>query len=95
MWPLRARTIPAREIVEAAVLSREAFRREFGWGMRIGAGGLWGGVGWLYAARGKLELYISRTDRLVLVRLRSRRPLLMTPEADERFVDALRAVSRG
>ena len=95
LWPLRVRTIPAREIAEAAVLSREAFRREFGWGMRIGAGGLWGGFGWLYTSKGLLGLYVSRTDRVVLVRLRTGRPLLVTPEGDERFVAALRALSRG
>jgi hypothetical protein len=95
LWPLRARAIPTREIAEAAVLSRDAFRREFGWGMRIGAGGLWGGFGWLYTSKGLLGLYVSRTDRVVLVRLRTGRPLLVTPESDERFVAALRALSRG
>ncbi|HEY7142119.1 MAG TPA: PH domain-containing protein [Methylomirabilota bacterium] len=95
LWPLRARGIPAREIGETVVLSREAFRREFGWGMRIGAGGLWGGFGWLYTSKGLLGLYVSRTDRVVLVRLRTGRPLLVTPEGDDRFVAALRAVSRG
>jgi hypothetical protein len=48
LWPLRVRSIPAHEIVEAVALSREAFRREFGWGLRIGGGGLWGGFGWVY-----------------------------------------------
>jgi hypothetical protein len=95
LWPLRVRIIPAHEVAEAAMLSREAFRREFGWGMRIGAGGLWGGFGWLYTSKGLLGLYVSRTDRLVLVRLRTGRPLLVTPESDERFVAALRALSRG
>jgi hypothetical protein len=90
-WPLRVRAIPAREVAEAVVLSRDAFRREFGWGMRIGAGGLWGGFGWLYTRKGLLGLYVSRTDRVVLVRLRTGRPLLVTPEGDERFVAALRA----
>jgi len=42
-----------------------------------------------------LDLYVSRTDRLVLVRLRAGRPLRLTPERDEGFVDALRALSRG
>jgi hypothetical protein len=92
-WPLRVRAIPAREIAEAVLLSRDAFRREFGWGMRIGAGGLWGGFGWLYTRKGLLELYVSRTDRLVLVRVRTGRALLLTPESDERFVAALRAVT--
>jgi hypothetical protein len=92
-WPLRVRTIPAREVADAVMLSREVFRREFGCGMRIGAGGLWGGFGWLYTGKGLLGLYVSRTDRLVLVRLRTGRSLLVTPEGDERFVAALRAVT--
>jgi len=92
-WPLRLRAIPARDIAEAVVLSRDAFRREFGWGMRIGAGGLWGGFGWLYTRKGLVGLYMSRTDRVVLVRLRTGRPLLLTPDGDERFVAALRAVT--
>jgi hypothetical protein len=61
--------------------------------MRIGAGGLWGGFGWLYTRKGLLDLYVSRTDRFVLVRLRTGRPLLITPDADERFVAAFRAVA--
>jgi hypothetical protein len=95
LWPRRVRTIPACEIAGAVVLSREAFRREFGWAMRIGAGGLWGGFGWLYTSKGLLGLYVSRTDRGVLVRLRTDRPLVVTPEGDERFVAVLRDVSRG
>jgi hypothetical protein len=95
LWPLRVRSIPAREVGEAVVFTRETFRREYGGGMRIGAGGLWGGFGWLYTSKGLLGLYVSRTDRLVLLRLRTKRPLLVTPDDDERFVAALRAVSRG
>lgn len=93
-WPLRSRRIAARDIARAETLSRDAFRRDFGWAMRIGAGGLWGGFGWLYTRQGMLDLYVSRTDRLVLVRLHAGRPLLLTPEGDERFVAALHAVSR-
>jgi hypothetical protein len=67
LWPLRIRSIPAHEIVEAVALSRETFRREFGWGSRIGAGGLWGGFGWVYTRKGWVGLYVSRTDRFVLL----------------------------
>ncbi len=92
-WPLRVRLIPAREVAEVGVLSPEVLRGEFGWGMRIGAGGLWGGLGWLYTRNGLLDLYVSRTDRFVLVRLRAGRPLPVTPDADERFAAALRALA--
>jgi hypothetical protein len=94
-WPLRSQRIAAGDIAGADLLSRESFRRDFGWGMRIGAGGLWGGFGWLYTRRGLVDLYVSRTDRFVLVRRRAGRPLLLTPERDASFVDALRALSRG
>jgi hypothetical protein len=94
-WPLRSRRIAASNIAGGEMLSREAFRRDFGWGVRIGAGGLWGGFGWLYTRRGLVDMYVSRTDRFVLVRRRAGRPLLLTPERDESFVDALQALSRG
>jgi hypothetical protein len=51
------------------MLAREAFRRELRLGVRIGAGGLWGGFSWLCHRGRALDLYVSRTDRLVLVRL--------------------------
>jgi len=94
-WPLRSQRIAAGDIAGADLLSRESFRRDFGWGMRIGAGGLWGGFGWLYTRRGLVDMYVSRTDRFVLVRRRAGRPLLLTPERDESFADALQALSRG
>ena len=81
-WPLYARVM-AGALLGIAV--GEAFGRR----------GLWGGFGWLYTSKGLLGLYVSRTDRVVLVRLRTGRPLLVTPEDDERFVAALRDVSRG
>jgi hypothetical protein len=90
----RSRTIPARRSRRSS-LSREAFRREFGWAMRDRRGRSLGRVRLALHPKGLLGLYVSRTDRLVLVRLRSSRPLLVTPEGDERFVAALRAVSRG
>jgi hypothetical protein len=36
--------------------------------------------------RTTFSMWISRTDRLVLVELRGARPLLVTPETPERFV---------
>jgi hypothetical protein len=93
-WPLRSRRIAAADLAGAELLSRETFRRDFGWGLRIGAGGLWGGFGWLYTRKGLLELYISRTDGFVLVRRRAGRPLLLTPERPEHFAEALRPLSR-
>ena len=71
-------------------MTRADLRQEIGWGMRIGAGGLWGGFGWLWTARrGVVWMYISRLDRFVWVEQANERPLLITPDRDEAFVLAL------
>jgi hypothetical protein len=57
--------------------------------MRIGAGGLWGGFGLLKTERETFSMWISRTDELVIVRLRGARSLLVTPEDPRRFVASL------
>ena len=51
----RRATSPGRRCCPAKGLPTD-----FGWGMRIGAGGLWGGFGWLYT-RKILDLDVSRT----------------------------------
>ncbi|HSA21334.1 MAG TPA: PH domain-containing protein, partial [Myxococcota bacterium] len=66
-------------------------RAEIGRGARFGAGGLWGGFGWLLTPRGKLSMYVSRSEPMVLIRFRARQPLLITPEQPERFLAALTA----
>jgi hypothetical protein len=74
--------------------SRE-FRDEHGWAMRIGAGGLWGGFGWLWTSRrGLVEFYVSRLDGYVLLERRTGRPLLFTPVEPERVASALSEVAR-
>jgi hypothetical protein len=89
VWPTRSRLVPGHTIEDARVLSGPDFRREYGWGMRVGAGGLWGGFGLLRTRTATFSMWISRTDELVLVRLRGARPLLVTPEAPRRFVEQL------
>jgi len=89
VWPLRSRAIARRDVVGVRIVDRSEFRRDFGWGVRIGAGGLWGGFGLLKTRRTTFSMWISRTDRVVLVELRGARPLLVTPEQPERFVTML------
>jgi len=92
VWPARRRLIPRSEIAGARVLVRERCRAELGWGGRIGVGGLGGGFGWAWTSkRGLVDLYVSRTDGLVLVERRAGRPLLLTPERPDELVRALRA----
>ena len=94
VWPLRERLIPRQEITEAIALSGKQFRAQIGWGVRVGAGGLWGGFGYLLTPQGKMDMYISRTDPLVVVRLRGGRPLLITPERPSLFVEQVSALAR-
>ena len=93
VWPMRERHIAARALRGAERLTRSEFRERYGWGMRVGAGGLWGAFGILVTPKQNFGLYVSRTDVLVLVRLADDRPLLITPAEPERFVAELNALS--
>ena len=93
-FPGRRVEIPAHDVTGARVLGAEEFKREFGLSLRVGAGGLWGGFGWLWTSRGGwVEFYVSRTDGFVLVARRAGTPLLVTPEDPEGFAEALRVQS--
>jgi hypothetical protein len=91
VWPLRTRVIDRAAIETVRVVAACDLRPEYGAGMRIGVGGLWGGFGLLKTRRTTFSMWISRTDRLVVVELRGARPLLVTPDDPERFVEAVRA----
>lgn len=90
-FPGRRTLVEAREVANARRLEAADFKREFGFGLRVGVGGLWGGFGWLWTRRGGwVEFYVSRTDGFVLVERRTGMPLLVTPKDPEGFVEALR-----
>jgi hypothetical protein len=90
IWPLKRRRIPRRDIASVRLVDNAELRREIGWGMRVGAGGLWGGFGWLWTRRrGIVQMYISRTDGFVWVERIGDRPWLITPAEPENFVRAL------
>lgn len=95
IWPVRARFIPLHAIAGAREISSRELRDEYGYGMRIGAGGLWGGFGLLKTGKATFSMWISRTDPLVIVTLREGRPLLITPERPKQLVEAIaRALAR-
>jgi hypothetical protein len=95
-WPLKHRDIPRGDIASARVVHRQDLRQEIGWGVRVGAGGLWGGFGWLWTQRrGLVQMYVTRTDRFVWIERISGRPWLVTPEGPEAFVRALALESNG
>lgn len=90
IFPARQRSFPLEDLGEAQLLSEAEFRQKFGWALRIGVGGLWGGFGWLYTGqKGMLEFYVSRSDGLVWVERRSGNDLLLTPNQPEHFIQAL------
>jgi len=90
VWPLRHREIPREDITSVRLVDRHGLRREVGWAMRVGAGGLGGGFGWLWTQkRGVVRMYISRTDGMVWIERRSEQPWLITPERPDAFVRTL------
>lgn len=90
VWPWKRRRIARAGIREARLMTVADLQREIGWGMRIGAGGVWGGFGWLWTRkRGIVQMYVSRTDGFVWIERRGERPWLITPERSEEFVREL------
>lgn len=95
VWPSRIRTIHKADIVSVQMITNPEFREAYGRGMRIGAGGLWGGFG-LFKTRGvTFSMWISRIDHWVIVKVKRGRPLLITPSQPERFIAAVDALRRG
>ena len=90
VWPLKRREMRRDDITDVRIIGRQTLRKEIGWGIRIGAGGLWGAFGWLWTKkRGIVQMYVSRTDRFVWIEHAGGRPWLITPEKPEEFVYAL------
>lgn len=89
-FPLRDIAVRRSNLVSATVLSPAELRARIGFAIRVGAGGLWGGFGWLWSRRaGWVEHYVSRLHGFVWLERRAGRPLLLTPADPEAFVQAL------
>ena len=94
IWPLKRRQIARDNIAGVRTIDNKELRREIGWGVRVGAGGLWGGFGWLWTQRCAIvQMYISCTNNLVWIEFANGRPWLITPEHSEAFVRALSSQS--
>lgn len=92
VWPLKRRQFARKSIVSAHILDARGLKDEVGWGMRVGAGGLWGAFGWLWTRRrGIVQMYISRTDQLLWLERGGERPWLISPERPEEFLRELAA----
>lgn len=85
------RTMHVPDVKSARIIDAAELKSRYGMAARVGAGGLWGGFGWLWTSkRGLVDMYISRTDRFVLVERVNGRELLITPDRAEEFVSAVR-----
>ena len=85
--PLKRRAILCSTIVSCRTIGLADLRREIGWGIRVGAGGLWGSFGWLWTLRrGTVQTYVSRTDAFVWIERGAGTPWLITPEREDEFV---------
>lgn len=93
-YPLRRKRIALDGVTGVQVMTAPELRARFGWALRVGVGGLFGGFGWLYTSKGWVEMDVSRTDGLVLVDFARRSPLLVTPDRPEAFVQAVLAAAR-
>ncbi len=92
VYPTRERAIPYTSIRGATHYTRGAFRDRFGRGMRIGAGGLWGGFGRYRTQRGgTLDLVVSREDWMVVIERAGAPSLMLTPDRPRAFVEGLAA----
>lgn len=91
-WIGRSIFIPRSRLQRAELIDRGAFRDEFGSAVRVGAGGFLGGFGYAWTRRGWVDLEVSRMSGMVLIRTKGR-PLLLTPEDPQRFVDHVNEVA--
>ena len=89
-WPTRSLLIPRTKIVSAERIDQQTFGAEFGWPIRVGAGGFYGTFGYLWTSQGGfVDVEASRGNSgFVLIRTTDR-PMLVTPDAPDRFVEAI------
>jgi hypothetical protein len=90
IWPARRRSLPLRGLESVEIVHRRQFRDRYGRALRVGAGGLWGAFGSAITKSERFHLYVSRTDRFVLLRPAGIRPWVLTPAHAEQFVEAVK-----
>lgn len=89
-WPLRQTFIPLSRIERVERISAQERTDRYGFGARVGAGGMWGGFGYRTSNQGLMHMYISRLDYAVMLRVRGDKLWMITPRDPERFVATLR-----
>lgn len=89
-FPGRRLHVPKADLATASLMNLAELYPRYGVAARVGVGGLWGGFGWLWSAqRGWVDLYVTRTDRWVLVERKNGKDLLLNPDDAEAFVAAV------
>lgn len=95
-FPGRRLRVPKAELATAALLTLAEIYPRYGVAARVGVGGLWGSFGWLWSQeRGWVDLYVTRTDRCVLIGRKNGKDLLINPDDPETFVAAIQEVVGG
>ncbi len=90
VWPLRKFHIARAGIVGVRTLDKEQVKKEIGFAVRIGVGGLFGGFGLLWSRkRGMIRFYITRIDSFIFIEQRNGRPFLLSVDRPESMVKDL------
>ena len=90
IFPLWRRRIPRSDIADIHQIDGKQFQRQFGWAVRIGVGGLWGGFGWLWTSRkGLVEFYISQLSEFILIKRHAHHAILLTPTQPKQLISML------
>jgi len=89
-WPGRSRKLPKGAFTEMRLVTST----ELGpLTRRFGLRGLLGCFGWFTSEyMGNMDAYVTRNDGLVYLRLKNRRPLLLTPAQPQTFLETLKTV---
>jgi len=87
VWYVGARRVLATSIASVRAIGRD----ELGTMLRLwGVGGVFGGFGRFWSRKiGRLSVYATRRDGLVLIERHDGRPILITPADPDGFVDAV------
>jgi hypothetical protein len=86
-FPTRTKAVRRDAITSCRLIQQKDLKEQFGRTYRVGAGGLWGGFGWLRTSKNSwIEFYISRQSDYVLVERTEEIPLLITPVNPVEFV---------
>ena len=92
VWPLRKYVVLRSGITRIRILDKSQIKKELGFALRIGVGGLFGGFGLLWSRRqGLIRFYITRLDDFVMIDRRNDRPLLITVDNPHSMVKELGA----